>query len=109
MGTFYYGTVVDYAGDGEARRRLGVDDEETPMMSCPGGGGLMMIPMILSSLIFVAVVIGGLWLLVRAITGRSPRSSVASHSSALTILEERFARGEIDATEFRERRETLES
>lgn len=80
------------------------------MMGCPGSGGLMMgIPMILSSLVFVALIIGGLWLLGRAITGRSSRTPQAPHSSALTILEERFARGEIDAGEFRERRETLES
>jgi putative membrane protein len=79
------------------------------MMDCPGGGGWMMgAAMIVSALLFLALVAAGLWLLVRAISGRSPRPSNARGSSARTILEERFARGEIDRDEFEERRRTLE-
>lgn len=79
------------------------------MMNCPGGGGWMMaIPMLVSALLFVALVVAGLWLLVRAISGRSALPSGPRGSSARTILEERFARGEIDRDEFEERRRILE-
>ena len=58
-------------------------------------------------LLFVAVLMVGVVLLVRAL-GERGRSG-ESESSALRILEERFARGEIDRDEFEERRRTLRS
>lgn len=80
------------------------------MMNCPGGGGWMIgIPMLVSALLLVVLVVAGLWLLGRAISGRSPRPSDPRDSSARTILEERFARGEIDRDEFEERLRTLEA
>ena len=61
-------------------------------------GGLMMI-------VFWVVVIALAVLLVRALSGAG--QSRADHRSALAILEERFARGEIDREEFEERRRLL--
>lgn len=79
------------------------------MMGCPGDGGWMMgAPMILWSLLLVGLVVAGVWLLWRAISGRSERPSVRSGSTARAILEERFARGEIDQDEFEQRRRALE-
>lgn len=46
---------------------------------------------------------------VRAISGDGHGVSRAGSNRALEILEERFARGEIDRDEFTERRSTLES
>jgi putative membrane protein len=77
------------------------------MMDCFGGGWMMGIPMLVSALLFVVLVVAGIWLLVRAINGGSFGASTTSGSSAQTILEERFARGEIDRDEFEERRRTL--
>lgn len=67
-----------------------------PMM-----GWAMMVTWIL---FLVALVVGVVWL-VRNLTDRGG----PSNSSALRILEERFARGEIDRDEFEERRRTLHS
>lgn len=58
-------------------------------------------------LLFLAVLIAGVVLLVRALSERG--SAEGSGSSALRILEERFARGEIDREEFEEKRRTLGS
>lgn len=71
-----------------------------------GGGWMMGIPMLVSALLFVVLVVAGIWLLVRVIDGSFGRST--SGSSARAILEERFARGEIDRDEFEERRRALE-
>jgi putative membrane protein len=62
-------------------------------------------------LVFLAVLVVGLVLVVRALTDRSGGVSGAGGStiSAMQILEERFARGEIDRKEFEERRRTLQS
>lgn len=75
------------------------------MMDGCGGG------MILWSLLFVALLVGGIWLIGRAVKGGpAPAGDGIGRSSrgALEILEERFARGEIDRDEFEERRRTLE-
>ena len=58
--------------------------------------------------LFLAVIVVGVVYLVRALTDRGAGSG-RSASSALQILEERFARGEIDRDEFEERRRTIES
>lgn len=61
-------------------------------------------------LLFAALLVVGLVVLVRALTERGGWSgSSRSGSSALQILEERFARGEIDRDEFEERRRALGS
>jgi putative membrane protein len=67
------------------------------------------------SLVILALLIGGAVLITRMIVNRSPSHTagaprpVAPSSEALRILEERFARGEIDETEFRARRDALRS
>lgn len=60
--------------------------------------------------LFLAAVIGIVVALVRWVggAGDAPRTQ-REESSAHAILEERFARGEIDETEFHERKRTLES
>lgn len=55
-------------------------------------------------LVLLAIVTGIVWL-VRTLGERSSQSGPAN--SAMRILEERFARGEIDRDEFEERRRTL--
>lgn len=62
--------------------------------------------MLLWSLLLVALIAGGVWLAVRAFRG-SDGPTADRGSSALRILEDRFARGEIDPEEFDERRRTL--
>lgn len=83
-------------------------------MPCPGcGWGFwMMLPWLL---FLVAIVVGAI-LLVRALWNRgaepgSPgqRAESEQRRHALSILEERYASGEIDRNEFEERRHILES
>lgn len=72
----------------------------------------MMVMMGLGVVIFLGLIIGGAYLIIRAIRGDGrpgDRGSgdVRGPSNAAAILEERFARGEIDRDEFEERRRTL--
>lgn len=55
--------------------------------------------------LFLAVLGVGVVFLVRSLTDRGDRAG----SRAMVILEERFARGEIDRDEFEERKRALES
>jgi len=64
-----------------------------------GFGGLLML------LFWVFVIAGIVWLVLALSRSQLPRGG---ESSALRILEERLARGEIDAEEFRARRAVLE-
>lgn len=60
-------------------------------------------------LVFLAVLIVGVVFLIRSLDDGGRAGSGGSASSALQILEERFARGEIDRDEFEERRKILGS
>jgi putative membrane protein len=67
----------------------------------------------ITRLVFLAAVIAGVILLVRYLANRPPQGTTTmqqppspSHG-AMQILEERFARGEIDESEFRSRRDAL--
>lgn len=73
----------------------------------PGMMGWMM----LLWLLFLAAIIVGIVLLVRALWGSEGRGEAAERGRrrALEILEERFARGEIDREEFEERRGAIRS
>ncbi len=71
--------------------------------ACSMGAGSMTWMMLFPALILAALVIGGI-VLVRRLW---PGSSSGGDGSALRILEERFAKGEIDHDEFKERREHL--
>jgi putative membrane protein len=74
-----------------------------------GGWGMMSGWLLLWSLLVVVVVL--VVLMVRALRSPpGPRSEgTSARPSALEILEERFARGEIDRQEFEERRRSLRS
>ena len=72
------------------------------MMMMDGCSGAML----LGSLFLLALVVVGVWLAVRAFRGDGG-TSASGDSSALGILEDRYARGEIDRDEFQERRRTL--
>jgi putative membrane protein len=69
-----------------------------------GGWGFGMMFM---SLLFLALIVVGVVLVVRSFShgGQAPPQS--DRSRALDILDERFARGEIDQQEYEERRRTL--
>ncbi len=68
-----------------------------------GGWGFGMMFM---SLLFLALIVVGVVLVVRSFShGQAPTRS--NGSRALDILDERFARGEIDQQEYEERRRTL--
>jgi putative membrane protein len=60
----------------------------------------------LGMLLFLALIVVGIVLLLRPTVGSEPRRE---HDRALEILNERFARGEIDREEYEERRRVLES
>jgi putative membrane protein len=66
-----------------------------------GLGGLVMV------LFWIFVIAGIVWL-VLALSRSQTRASDDGRSAAVRILEERLARGDIDAEEFRARRLVLE-
>ncbi len=67
--------------------------------------GGMLWPMMLGTLLFWSLVIVGLALLVRLLWTRTGHG----RSGALSILQERIARGEIDHEEYQERLSVLQS
>jgi putative membrane protein len=76
------------------------------MMWGSWGNGWWGFVMGLVMLLFVALLVVGIVVLVRSSSG-APRSTEPSGGRALDILDERFARGEIDAKEYEERRRIL--
>lgn len=69
---------------------------------------MMWVFMMVAWIVVVAAVVGGILLVVRAVRGDGGDSDAGrSRSRALDILEERYARGEIDSDEFNERRRAL--
>lgn len=74
-----------------------------PMWGCNGAGWWMALWM----LGFWALIIAGIALAVRVLRGPETRSP-GDLSSAHRILDERFARGEIDEQELERRRSTLD-
>jgi putative membrane protein len=69
------------------------------------GSGFGWIWMTVMMLVFWGVVIWGIVYFVRSKDERG--SAGPGRNSAIDVLEERFARGEIDEKEFRERRDIL--
>jgi putative membrane protein len=77
-----------------------------------GAFGLMAVVWFVLSIAFtvllVALVILGIRWLLRSLNSPSPgASSPTAEDAALAVLRERFARGEIDADEYEQRRRTL--
>ena len=68
-----------------------------------GGWGLGM--MLVSNLLFLALLLGGGYMLYRAV--RRDEGGDANRSSAKQVLDERYARGEIDDEEYRHRLATM--
>lgn len=57
--------------------------------------------------VFIAVIVGVVVFLVRWLGGHGANSNSSGEHSALDILKERFARGEIDKDEYEERMKIL--
>lgn len=62
---------------------------------------------LLPGIILIAVLVALVWFLVRWLLPSSARSATGTDSGAMTILRERFARGEISKEEYEERRHIL--
>ena len=77
------------------------------MMWGSWGAGWWGFVMGLVMLVFVALLIVGIVVLVRSSAGGAPRNTESSGGRALDILDERFARGEIDVEEYEERKRIL--
>jgi putative membrane protein len=75
-----------------------------------GWGGMLL--MLLSMLLWVAVIALVVWALIRWLAPRAPGSgwpgAGPTGPSAIEILRQRYARGEIDTTTFEQMRERLE-
>ncbi len=69
-----------------------------------GWGGMIFGPLMM--LVFIALIVGVVVLVVRWLGGGPAQG--AKPKTALDILEERFARGEIDKDELEDRRRTLQ-
>jgi putative membrane protein len=75
----------------------------------PWDGGWWGFGMMLFSLLFLGLIVVGTIFLVRSFTDRGQSAHWSGRSRALEILDERFARGEIDQQEYEERRRILTS
>ncbi len=71
-----------------------------------GGAGWIMGPLMM--LLWVAIIVGLVVLVLRWVGSPGVGGGPLTTSSARKILEERFARGEIDEEEFRKRKQALE-
>jgi putative membrane protein len=77
-----------------------------PMMGWDGGWSMVFGPLVM--IVTLAVVVAFAVLLARWIGGPWPGSPhIAPQRTALDILKERYARGEIDKAEFEERRRVI--
>jgi putative membrane protein len=67
------------------------------------------LPMMIFMLVFLGVVVWGVVMITRSWTSRPPyHDHVEQGSDPKRILDERFARGEIDEEEYRKRRDILQ-
>lgn len=70
-----------------------------------GAGGYAL--MTLMMVVFVGLVIAGIMAVIRCTGTRQPPIAQPGHSTPETILADRFARGEIDNDEYRQRMDSL--
>jgi putative membrane protein len=77
------------------------------MMYWNGDGAGWGLAMMLFAMVFLALLVVGVVLLVRPSWGGRERPSTPRKSRALDLLDERFARGEIDSEEYEQRRRVL--
>jgi putative membrane protein len=80
--------------------------EVTGVMYGPWDGGWA-VGMMFMSFLFVAIIVVGVVLLVRSTSRDGQPLRAPGSDRALEILDERFARGEIDQAEYEERRRIL--
>ena len=71
------------------------------------GGGSGILFGVIAMIVVIAAIVGVIVLVVRWL-GVGPARRSGAERAAIDILEERFARGEIDAQEFQDRRRILE-
>jgi putative membrane protein len=77
------------------------------MRNGPSDGGWWALTMMLMSVAFIALIIVGVVLVVRSSSHEERPAPRPEGNRALDLLDERFARGEIDQTEYEERRRVL--
>jgi putative membrane protein len=70
-----------------------------------GWGGMIFGPIM--GILYIGLIVAGIVLLVRWLGGGQGIAAAPRGKTAMQILEERFARGEIDKDEFEERRRML--
>ncbi len=78
------------------------------MCACEMGGGMWWM-MALPGLLLAALVVAGIVIGKAAWNGVASRAASPEETTAISVLEERYARGEIDGDEFRQRRQHLAS
>ena len=69
-----------------------------------GFGGIAIIWIIL----WLLIIVGGILVVMFILRNNNKHRNWSTSSSALNILKERFARGEIDESEYKEKKEVLE-
>jgi putative membrane protein len=77
------------------------------VMYGPYDGGWWGFGMMLMSFLFLVAIVVGVVFIVRSFSQSDQTSRRTSGNRALDILDERFARGEIDQQEYEERRRSL--
>ncbi len=109
VAAFSVATTTAMAQVGEIPSRNGFYDHSHDMMwggNQWGGFGMIVGP-IFMVLIVVGIIAGIIYLLgLSGATGPVSKSH-AAHDRALAVLKERYAKGEIDSTEFTERKKLL--
>jgi putative membrane protein len=71
--------------------------------------GTMMLWMSIWGIVWLVLLGIAIWALVHWVSHRTPVGGLSSGPSAIEILRQRYARGEIDATTFEQMRERLEA